>query len=57
MTSLADDVIETGNLPPDTRDDFVERIHQAAHERRFTMAHHVRRHGSSPVQALTRPLP
>jgi hypothetical protein len=38
MTSLADDVIETGNLAPDARDDFIERIHQAAREGRFTMA-------------------
>lgn len=38
MTSLADDLIETGNLALDVREDFVERIHQAAREGRFTMA-------------------
>jgi SAM-dependent methyltransferase len=38
MTSLADDLIGTGNLALDAREDFVERIHQAARERRFTMA-------------------
>jgi SAM-dependent methyltransferase len=38
MTSLADDLIETGTLAVDARDDFVERIHQAAREGRFTMA-------------------
>lgn len=38
MTSLADDLIETGNLALDARGDFVERIHQAAREGRFAMA-------------------
>lgn len=38
MWSLAGDVIETGNLAPDAREDFVETIHQAARQGRFSMA-------------------
>ncbi len=38
MWSLADDVIETGNLAPESREDFVETIHQAARQGQFSMA-------------------
>jgi len=38
MWSLADDLIDTGNLAPDARDAFVERIHAAARQGRFSMA-------------------
>jgi SAM-dependent methyltransferase len=38
MWSLADDLIETGNLTADAREDFVERIHEAARQGQFSMA-------------------
>ncbi len=38
MSSLADDLIETGQLSPSERQGFVSTIHQAARDDRFSMA-------------------
>lgn len=38
MTSLADDLVETGHLEPTEATGFVDEIHQAARQRRFTMS-------------------
>jgi SAM-dependent methyltransferase len=38
MWSLADDLIDTGNLAPDAREAFVQRIHGAARQGQFSMA-------------------
>jgi len=38
MSSLADDLIETGQLSPGERQGFVSTIHQAARDDRFSMA-------------------
>lgn len=37
MKSLASDLIDTGNLAVEDRDDFVEQVHEAAREGRFNM--------------------
>ena len=38
MSSLADDLVETGHLPAGDRARFVATIHTAAHDGRFSMA-------------------
>jgi SAM-dependent methyltransferase len=38
MTSLADDLVDAGQLPPADRERFVATIHQAARDARFSMA-------------------
>lgn len=38
MESLADDLVDTGHLAPSDRLDFVEEIHRAALQQRFSVS-------------------
>lgn len=38
MSSLADDLLEAGQLEVPHREPFVSKVHEAAHEGRFAMA-------------------